>query len=164
MADWKSVIQNFFDNSDADNSFARVSPAGCPKTAISKCETQTGLILPDELRKFYQHSNGMGLEENESDDPRFIPKIESLPEYIDQCRAAFNETHSDYAERYVPFVDWENGDSSGYIYNSDGTLFECIVMFSHEHYEYDEKQDINEFLIPFAESLEELLSRTENGG
>ena len=163
MADWSKIIQNFFTNSDPENAFSRISPDGCDESDIATCEAAIGFTLPDELRTFYLHSNGLGLQDNATDAPRFIPNIQSLPNYINQCRTSFDDTHADYAKRYLPFIDWENGDSSGFIFNKDGTLFECVVMFSHEHYAYDNKQDINEFLIPFAESLEELLSRSESG-
>ncbi|MEM9410636.1 MAG: SMI1/KNR4 family protein [Planctomycetota bacterium] len=163
MANWPHIIKSFFDKSDPENSFKRVSPKGCTKSEIATCELAIERELPQELRDFYLYSNGIGLQENESDSPRFIPVIQKLPEYIEICRRSFDETHAEYASRYLPFIDWENGDSSGFIFNSDGTVFDYIVMFSHEQYAYDSGQDINDFLFPFAESLEGLL-RSEDGG
>ena len=159
MANWEKLIQNFFAHSDPDESFARIALAGCDASAITKSESEIGTSLPEELRNFYQHANGIGLGDVPTDSPRFIPPVESLPDFVNSARSSFSETHPKHAARYIPFIEWENGDSTGYFLNDDETLFDYLLIFSHEHYDYNDEQDINEFLTPFAESLQELLSR-----
>ena len=109
--------------------------------------------LPTELRDFYSYSNGLALEDDRTKEPRFLRQIQILPAYVKFARESFAETHQKYARRYLPFIDWENGDSSGYLLDATGAYRPEIFIFLHEHYEYIEEQDINEFLQPFAESL-----------
>ena len=159
MANWNALIENFFAKTDPENSSVRIAPNGCSETLMLNSESKIGLSLPQELREFYRHCNGIGLGDAPADLPQFIPSIEALPQFIDYARSSFSGTHPEYASRYIPFIDWGNGDSSGFLLNADGTLHDYIFVFSHEHYDYDDKQEIDEFLTPFAESLEELLGR-----
>ena len=82
MANWEKLIQNFFAHSDPDESFARIAPAGCDASAITKSESEIGTSLPEELRIFYRHANGIGLGDASTDLPRFIPPVESLPDFV----------------------------------------------------------------------------------
>lgn len=159
MTDWKALIENFFANSDPEGTFARLTPPGCDDKAIDHAESEIGLQFPPELREFYQHYDGIGLGDETIDIPRFIPSIAILPQFVADARSSISSTHQDIATRYLPFIDWGNGDSSGYLYNQDGSLFEFVVVFSHEHYNAVCDQDVGEFLMPFAESLSEMLGQ-----
>ena len=114
--------------------------------------------FPDELCEFYEQFNGIGLTGDDSECPNFVPSVEHLPEFVKSARSAFPKPHKKYADRYLPVVDWENGDTSGYMLDEDGTFVDCLFMFNHESCTHEKTQDVNEFLTPVAENLYTFLS------
>ena len=151
--DWESVLIKYLELSGDDSTLGELKLEGATTDQIDDCEKRLGLTLPTELCEFYLYSNGLMLEEDKSAEPRFFRQIQKLPEYVDCARSSFSDTHQEYANRYLPFIDWTNGDSCGYMVDSEGQYMTEIFIFLHEHYEYTCKQDINEFLQPFAGSL-----------
>ncbi|PQO46977.1 SMI1/KNR4 family protein [Blastopirellula marina] len=162
MPDWKSIIEAFFENSDPTNEFRHLANPGASAEAIEAAEKQLGISLPEELRDFYLCFNGVGMAgEDESDEPRFIRPVEMLPAFINESRSSFAGTHSELASRFLPFIDWDNGDATGYLLQQDGTLFPGLVTFEHETYHYDATQDAEEFMTPGPDSLADFLSGGE---
>ena len=150
---WNDVLSVYLELSGDESTLSEIKLDGATPEQLVECETKIGMKLPTELRDFYSYSNGLALEDDRTKEPRFLRQIQKLPAYVKFARESFAETHQKYARRYLPFIDWENGDSSGYLLDATGAYRPEIFIFLHEHYEYIEEQDINEFLQPFAESL-----------
>ena len=153
MPNWKKAVKQFFANSDPNGEFFHCAPDGAAETTINTIAKKLKTELPSELREFYGQFNGIGLTNDESECPNFIPPIEYLPKFIKTARLAFPKSHKQYAARYLPVVDWENGDTSGYLLDEDGAFIDCLVMFNHELCTGEKTQDINDFLSPVADSL-----------
>ena len=158
MANWKKAVKQFFANSDPTGEFFHCAEGGASARTIQAVEKKLKIRFPDELRQFYEHYNGIGLTNDETEYPNFIPPIEHLVEFVKSARHSFPKSHIQYAERYLPVVDWENGDTSGYVLNEDGTFVDCFFMFNHELCTDNKTQDVNEFLSPVAENLHAFLS------
>lgn len=162
MANWTEIIETFFRLSDPENDFRHVTQPGVSKEAFAEIEATLKTTLPEELKDFYCFSNGMGLlAEDEPDEPRFIPPLERFPAFVAACRASFSETHPIFAERYLPCVNWDNGDATGYLLDKDGKYLPDLFTFLHELYKFDSAQDVNDFLQPSAEGLAVFLTPEE---
>ena len=162
MTNWPEIIETFFQLSDPEHEFRHIALPGVAKAAIGEVESKLNLSLPQELQDFYLVSNGIGLASGEEpDEPRFIPSLEKLPAFVKACRASFSETHPIFAERYLPCIDWENGDSTGFLMDREGEYLPQLFTFSHEPYSYDSAQDVNDFLQPSAEGIADLLTPNE---
>ncbi len=159
MIKWKSLVDSFFRNSDPEGEFRHIANPPASTSSIAAAEAKIGLSIPEELRDFYLCYNGIGLAaDDEPDTPRLIQPIEDLPDFIAQCRSWFSETHPDFASRFFPFLDWENGDVMGFMFQQDGTLHPFLVTFMHEQYNFSASQNAEEFLEQGPESLAELLT------
>ncbi|QDV23859.1 SMI1/KNR4 family protein [Aureliella helgolandensis] len=159
MAKWNRIVSEFFRMSDPEGKNDHYAPSGASPESIVKVEAELGVEMPHELRDFYSNHDGLGLvSRGETPMPLFIRPTGQLVDFINQCRSAFRDTHPTYAERYFPFIDWYNGDSSGFILGSDGRFVDMVFTFSHELYCYEAGQDANEFIHAHAETLAELLA------
>lgn len=157
MANWKKATEEFFKHADPDGEYHHFTGNGVTDVAISSVESKIGIEFPPELRNFYKFSNGLGLSSNEQEAPRFIPPIGQLPSFVETARLFFSATHENIALRYLPVIDWANGDTAGYLLEPSGNFFPFIVNFMHEQYEGGESQDANDFLEPVAKNLLEFL-------
>ena len=158
MPNWKKAVKQFFKNADPDQEYYHCAEDGAPSRSINAAMKKLKIELPQELRSFYEQFNGVGLTNDETEYPSFIPPIDHLPEFVESSRRVFPKTHKKYANRYLPVVDWENGDTCGYMVNDEGGFIDCLFMFNHELCTHEQAQDVNEFLTPVAENLYEFLS------
>ena len=160
MTNWKSLVESFLKRADPSGEFRSVVRPGASPEAIAAAECQLGMSMPEELRSFYLNCNGMGLAcDDEPDSPRLIPPIETLPAVVEQCRSWFAETHPGLASRFLPFLDWENGDYVGYLHRTDGTFEPFLSTFNHERYRASAAQDAREFLERGPSNLAEFLGQ-----
>ena len=60
---------------------------------------------------------------------------------------------SEWHKSFVPFVDWGNGDASGYVFSESGIPLPGIFIFEHDNYDFEEDQDWKEFLIPVDSTI-----------
>jgi hypothetical protein len=160
MPNWETIVTKFFAVSDPDGDYDHHAPSGAPADEIETLESKLGISFPSEFHDFYRHFNGIGLVDRQEPDhiPLFLRPIDEIHDYMEQCRSRFKETHPDEARRYFPFVDWWNGDSSGYWFNRDGQIEPYICTFYHELYVYEEGQDVGDFIKPHAQSIADLLT------
>lgn len=86
----------------------------------------------------------------------FTP-ISKVLDLVDATRQWFQETHPGPAQRFFPFIDWSNGDATGYLLSPSGALLSALFDFEHEEYTFDASQDESEFLTSAYGSIEELL-------
>lgn len=157
MSDWHKSIVAFHKVDNADHPESLV--LGTPATAASIAEFEKGIghAMPDEFKQLYSEYDGFGtLREGET--AWFFLPIAKLPELAAQVRDWFQETHPEIAKRFVPFVDWGNGDASGYVFSESGVPEPGIFMFEHESYEFEGDQDWEEFLVPVDASIRAFLN------
>jgi hypothetical protein len=160
VPNWKRIVDDFFRMSDPDGEYEHYAPKGATAATIAELESEIGVELPQELRDFYANYNGIGLvtRDEEAPMPLFIRPTTELPGFIRECQSIIRDTHPNHAERYFPFIDWYNGDSSGFMLNAKGQLVDGVFTFSHELYSYDAAQDLNDFIQPHSDSIASLLS------
>ncbi|BCX48529.1 cell wall assembly/cell protein, KNR4 [Haloferula helveola] len=157
MSEWHKRIVAFhkLDNADDPDSLVLGSPASA--ASIAEFEKAIGYSMPDEFKELYSEYDGFGTSRDGETDWFFLP-ISKLPEHASEIRDWFQETHPELAKRFVPFVDWGNGDASGYVFSETGTLLPGIFIFEHESYEFEEDQGWEEFLIPVDSSIRAFLT------
>ncbi len=153
MPNWKQITAAFFKNADPSNEYHHWVGNGADSGAIASAESKIGLEFPAELRDFYAFSNGLGMTTDQTESRRFVPTLEDLPAFVGSARSFFSSTHASLSARYLPVIDWENGDTAGYLLQTEGGYFPFVVNFSHELYSHNENQDPSEFLHPIGESL-----------
>ena len=160
VPNWKRIVDDFFRMSDPDGEYEHYAPSGASAATIVELESEIGVELPQELRDFYANYDGIGLvtRDDEAPMPLFIRQTTELAGFIRQCQSMIRDTHPNHAERYFPFIDWYNGDSSGFMLNASGQLVDGVFTFSHELYSYDAAQDLNDFIQPHSDSIASLLS------
>ncbi|MDB2685906.1 SMI1/KNR4 family protein [Mariniblastus sp.] len=158
MPNWKKAVEQFFAKSDPNGEFYHCAEDGLSAKDITSVLKKLKMQVPDELRDFYGQFNGLGLTNDETEFPNFIPPIEYLSDLVIAARTAFPKSHKTYADRYLSVVNWENGDTCGYVMKEDGSFVDCFFMFNHELCSHEKSQDVNEFLTPVAENLYSFLS------
>ena len=157
MPNWKQAVDQFFKHSDPEGGFFHCAEDGVGKSKISQFEKKLNIKFPDELREFYSNYNGIGLTNDEEEYPNFIPPLEHLNAFVKSARKSFPKSHKAFANRYLPVVDWENGDTSGYVLGEDGEFVDAFFMFEHELCN-SQTSDVNDFMVPIADSLHAFLS------
>lgn len=157
MTEWHRNIVAFhnLDNVDDPDSLFLGSPAKA--TSIADYEKSVGYPMPEEFKELYSEFDGFGTSRDGEVDWFFLP-VSKLPEHALIVRDWFQKTHPEIAKRFVPFVDWGNGDASGYVFAESGVPEPGIFIFEHESYEYEEDQDWREFLIPVDASIRDFLT------
>lgn len=157
MSEWHKNISAFhkLDNADDPDSLVLGPPASA--ASIAEFEKAVGYTMPDEFKQLYAEFDGFGTNRDGETDWFFLP-VSKLPEHASEVRDWFQETHPGIAKRFVPFVDWGNGDASGYVFSETGIPLPGIFIFEHESYEFEEDQDWEEFLIPVDSSIRGFLT------
>jgi hypothetical protein len=160
MVNWTKVITDHHNWAHApDDGFDLITKAPASQQQLAELASRLGIILPKEIVSLYRTCNGFGVQSpNTPDmDSWFLVPVERVPEFTEQIRSWFRDTHPDVAARFFPFFDWANGDGMGYLFDADGNLQEGLYNFEHEEYERDENQGADEFLLSIDVSIEEFL-------
>lgn len=157
MDKWKTIITDFhlLDNPGSPDSLHFGPPATAAE--IAAFEEKIGFRFPEEFHGLYRSCNGFGRKDGD-EVIWFCAPLEEIPAMSEHARKWFKGTHAELAAQFVAFIDWESGDYSGYIFDEEGVVFESLFDFSHENYDYESKQDPDEFLIPMFPTIEELLA------
>lgn len=157
MSDWRQDIINHhnLDHEDQPESLFLGEPANAEE--LRAFEKSVHRRLPEEFHDLYSQYNGYGTVSEHGTDWFFVP-LEMLPEHVSGIRDWFQGTHPELAARFVPFVDWGNGDASGYLFSESGEMEPGIYMFESESYLFEAEQDWTEFLYPVDEDLRSFLN------
>ncbi len=67
--------------------------------------------MPNEFKALYSEFDGFGTLRDGEVDWFFLP-LSKLPEHANGVRSWIQKTHPEIAKRFVPFVDWGNGEAS----------------------------------------------------
>ena len=161
MEDWPAVVAKWFDDNDPDASLTRVAPSGNSPERISSLERTLGVTLPEQMRKLYLAVDGFDLCDKPGEPPTFVKSVDAIPDYAKQERSCLSDTHREFAENYLPFIDFGNGDSAGYVWVSKGEeQTPVFVMVEHEEFRYDPDQSIDDFVRVMPENLAEMFAST----
>ncbi len=157
MTDWKQLVADHYASTyDASEMALKVRAAASTELIVAT-EKLLAFEFPAELRSFYLTMNGFELVPNESPDFRFnlFPPLELIPKFVTAVREVISDSHPDVGARFVPVVDFGNGDAVGYLSGADDP---GLHRFDHETCGYDAKQDWEEFLFPIgARTIQEFL-------
>ena len=158
MSKWHKKIIAFHKLDNANNPESLV--LGSPATAATIAEFEKAVCysMPDEFKALYSEFDGFGTSRDGGVDWFFLP-LSKLPDHAVEVRGWFEETHPEVAKRFVPFVDWGNGDASGYVFSESGIPEPGVFMFEHESYEFEEDQDWRTFLVPVDASIRDFLTQ-----
>lgn len=159
MTKWEAIVTAHHKRAHPGDGFELFTKPGVAEKDLRSMEKRLGFQFPTELREFYSDLNGFGVRSAVSPDEVywFIRPLEELPDFAETIRHWFQETHPDIASRFFPFVDWANGDGIGYLVDSTGEVLPGLVSFEHESYDFDEDQEVEEFLTTVPISIEEFL-------
>ncbi|TWU43992.1 SMI1 / KNR4 family protein [Novipirellula aureliae] len=159
MTNWPDLLTRHHAAAQADSGYEPIFGDPASPESIADVESKIGLPLPAELKDLYLRVDGYGLQmEPESMiSPWFIVPTSEISDFVSAHRGTFADTHRSLSDRFIPFIDWANGDSMGYIYDRDGNLIDGLHMFMHELYRYDPEQEPDEFIRSFEGSLADFL-------
>ena len=157
MENWKELITRFHsaDHPESPESLHIGPPATAEE--IAAFEAKAGFRFPEEFHDLYRSCNGFGRKDG-AEVIWFCAPLEEIPNMSEQARKWFTGTHPELAAQFVAFIDWESGDYTGYVFDEEGEVFEGLFDFEHESYDYESKQDPDEFILPMFPSLKDLLS------
>ena len=159
MTDWLELLTRHHSAAQADSGYEPIFGDPASLECLDRLHSKMGLPLPDELKELYQSVDGYGLRVDEKDNlsPWFIVPTSELFDFVSAQRSAFSSTHKSLSERYLPFIDWGNGDSMGYVFGRDGGLVDGLHMFMHELYQYAADQEPDDFFRSFEGSIVDFL-------
>ncbi|GAA5484833.1 SMI1/KNR4 family protein [Haloferula sargassicola] len=152
MSKWLKGITAFHRLDHADDPDSLVLGEPLSGNAIAELEKVIGFTMPEEFKQFYCEHDGFGTIRGGQTDWFFLP-LAKIPQHAIEVRAWFEGTHPNIARQFVPFIDWGNGDASGYILSDAGDPDAAIFHFEHESYEFEKSQDWHDFLRPFSSSV-----------
>ncbi|RYD49039.1 MAG: SMI1/KNR4 family protein [Verrucomicrobiaceae bacterium] len=152
MNDWRKDLLKFHQGDNPDDSNPPVFGPPATPEAIAAFEKSVGLRMPQEFHELYLQVDGFGQMYN-GEILWYVVPLAELAEHVAGRRDWFQKTHPDLARGYVPFFDWANGDSCGYLFSKSGAMVPGLFMFEHEEYEFEEDQDPEDFLSLTDESF-----------
>ena len=160
MIDWSAVLRRHHAQTQAESGFGIILGPPTDASKLDRITREVKLPLPVEMSELYQQVDGYGLQldDDSSLSPWFVVPTELLTGFVESSRDVFCRTHQSLADRFLPFIDWANGDSMGYIYDREGSLVDGLHMFDHERYGYDDPdQSPSDFFRTFDGSLADFL-------
>lgn len=162
MPDWTTILKQHHSVAHPDDGFELVLVQPASDKELDALAAKLDIELPAEFRSFYLTHNGFGLSHESEPDAVswFFKPLGQIESFADSVRNWFTETHKDYAARFFPFIDFENGDGLGYMADVSGGILDGLFCFEHECYKFDEDQDVNEFLTHAPITVQEFLSQT----
>lgn len=157
MQDWTQVIQEHYAVAYDPAEFSMSLNPPATLKQIEDLERSLGFTFPEEWHALYKTTNGLGVVPKKQ--PTFVsdlfPSIEHLPAFIATSRDWISPTHPHVALRYIPVLDFVNGDTIGYCTDDESAT---LYLFNHESKGNDPEQDTVDFLYPIAaKTLQQLL-------
>ena len=158
MRDWIKLIGEVHAQSHGD-SMELVTQPGARPDILNDLATRLEIEFPDEFVELYSVCNGSGIRSpGASDACWFFRPAEEIIDFTEQLRGWFSKTHGKFASRFVPFIDFMNGDGIGYGLDADRSVIDGLICFEHERYRFDADQDVNEFLVHKPASIADFLN------
>lgn len=165
MTNWLDLLTRHHTVAQADSDYEPLFGDPALPEQLGEVEAKIGLALPAELRDLYRSVDGYGVKMDAEStlSPWFIVPSSALPNFVSNQRQGFADTHKSLSERFLPFIDWANGDSMGYLYDRDGKLLDGLYMFMHGQYGYEADQDPDDFFSWFDSSIAQFMDPKSYG-
>ncbi len=156
---WREVVSRHHEWAHRDDDCVLLMPDPSDEKRLVDKLGSLGFPRVEEFESFYRSVDGYGSKWNVDDEDSwlFVP-VDQLPTAVKHGRDWFLKTHPDIAERFFAFINWGNGDYSGYLLDETGGCDGRIYTFEHEMFEFDEKQDWRDFLDSYYDSILDFLS------
>ena len=145
--DWKQLARDRYAPTEE-----LIFGSGATQQQWKELEEKGVIEWPTEFRSLYNEFNGFAHGSSEEPEWLLVP-LNQTPSLTAHIRSWFQETHPDQAARFVAFIDWGNGDATGYMMMNGGGWVDGLYTFNHEFYEFEAKQDWQEFLIKEYSSI-----------
>lgn len=171
MNSWPELIEANHAWAHANDGWHLVTGAPATDADLAQLETQLGIELPAEFKELYRTYNGVGIcrEANDGQAPGrpieeskkvlwLLVPVAEIPGLMTVARSWFQETHAEVALQFMPFIDWNCGDYTGYLLPLESDVPAELYTFEHENYEFDEAQEAEEFLLLSYESIRDYFS------
>jgi hypothetical protein len=156
---WIKIIRDYAGSIIYDNETIVVRP-GAEEKEITSLENVLGVIFGEEFRELYKTADGFGISSNGSVQWIVVP-LEEIPSLVDQHKKRVFKNSSEKliesALRYVPFIQWSCGDTSGLMRSckKSGNMGTQVWMFDHEALDGGNGEE--EFLYITDETIFEFL-------
>ena len=154
---WLEIVRKYYVAQASYNATEIFFSPPCVDGEIKKWECDQNIKLNDEFIDLYKTCNGFGVFNNKIKEYMLIP-LDSLSAFIKESRSTFQQTHPEIALRFYPFIDWGNGDVSGFLYSTNCSLLKNIYTFEHESYEHDSDQKWGEFISTGEKCIEDVFA------
>lgn len=154
---WEKLIREFHAADHPDHPSSLVIGSPVSEEEITALEREIGFRFPTEFHELYRSCNGFGRKDGD-EIVWFCAPLDGILKMSREARKWFTGTHFELAEQFVAFIDWESGDYTGYVFDEHGEPFDALFDFEHENYDYESRQDPDEFLVPMFPSILDLLT------
>ena len=158
MKDWNKIALNYHNLSHKGDEYSLLLGEPCSKADIMACFSSQNFSPPEEFIDVYTAFDGLGISSSVYGNLWMLVPLSQFSRCQRDARNWFSDDYPDLAQRFFPFIDWSNGDYSGYLLSSEGVLLPGIYDFSHEEYEPSDKIDENEVLESVYDSIYEFLT------
>ena len=153
--DWQDLFEAVFESRKAFDERGNIV-FGCPATAeeIGATFSEFGFKAPQEFVSLYSTFNGVGSTSPHSPkktDWWFLP-LEQIA-FLHESFQRWVELHDDLADAFLPFIDFGGGGKAGYFRSGGIATPETIFEFDNGAYEFDEDQEISEFILELDDSI-----------
>ena len=156
MTNWGSLFQSHFDSTKTRDELTELLLLpGAQISQIQSIVSRLGFDTPEEFLELYSTFNGVGHKQGENELDWF-KQLSSLEEFGESCRM-WMEEHEEVSMRYFPFIDFNNGESAGYMHDENGNRLDGVFFHYTGAYEYDEDQPWTEFIVRETQSIEDFL-------
>jgi hypothetical protein len=155
MKNWKNLVYEFRRQDDPNLTDPIEFGMGVSDLDFDYYSSSFGVMFPEDFRECYGQLNGFGFPKA-GDIDWFLFPLELISELQMKFKKTVEATHPSLGARYIPIVNWGNGDLSGYL-KIGGILDSRIFMFEHESYAAEEGQNEGEFIVECDSSLYDFL-------
>jgi hypothetical protein len=157
MKSWDDLVNESHERDHEGDGFQLVKMPPATSDEIDSLQKLIGIKLPDEFRDLYLAINGFGVVGKSAEIYwSFIP-LDKILGFIASTREFFQDTHPDVAKRFFPFIDWSDGDASGYMISPSDRLLPSLFDFQHDDYEFEETQEGSEFLVTATRNIKDFI-------
>ena len=154
---WRDLIERHHEWAHATDEYDLVTLPGISFDDIAEVEATLGFTFPREFVSLYRVVGGVGVKAGEDKRYWLFTPLKEIPGFVSRIRDWIGETHPDCASRFFPFIDWSDGDGSGYLVSSSGKVLPGLYHFEHDSFEFDPDQNEKSFLIPLYKSIDAFL-------
>ncbi len=159
MKSWYDLIHASHERDHKSDGYQLVTMPPANPYEIQSLEELVGITFPSEFHDLYSTFNGVGVVGKTGKTYWTFTPLDKIPEFIASTREFFQDTHPDLAKRFFPFIDWSDGDASGYMLSPSRDLLPSLFDFQHDDYEFEETQDDSEFLVVAYRDIKDFIQQ-----